>query len=1251
MAAVGDLDEFQLIRPLGRGGMGEVYLGHDTVLERPVAIKLIGARDPDTSSRERFLTEARAIARLSHPNVVAIYRVGTTRDGRPYLVQELIRGTSLDHAERPMPWRTVCELAVGIARGLEAAHRRGILHRDVKPANVMVDEHGTPRLLDFGLAELSGAAELASVVDVGGLELAGARTSPTYPGLEDTADVVVTAVPETPVANPTGTAASLDVRARGVPTARGVVLGTPRYAAPEVWRGARATVQSDLYSLGVMLYELLSGEPPYPQTSMSELEAAVRAGQARPLAERDLDAPPALARIVTRCLAVDPVARPSSAAEIAHELEAALVEARAVPDGNPYRGLRAFDAEHRGLFFGRGVDVSVLVDRLRNEPLITVVGDSGIGKSSVCHAGVAPAVEAGALADGRRWRVISLAPGRAPWTRLRDALAMDARRDTELVRALRVGRGDGVLLVVDQLEELVTLSEPAETSRFVEELAAIGDGVPGVKALLAVRGDFLTRVAALPDLGAPISRGLHLLRVLSRADLREAVVGPARAKGVRFETDAMVDELVGAAADTPGALPLLQFTLAELWQARDQVTGVLPAIALAELGGVDGGLARHADAVLFALGPDRRSAARQIVLRLVTPSLTRAVRERDELVGDDPLAASVLESLVRGRLVVARDTVEGTPTYELAHEALIRGWGTLRDWLDAAAGQHAARNRLIASATEWRRLGRKADLLWSRRQLDEVLDLTELAEGEREFVRASQRVLRRRRIARLGAIAAVPLIAAGVLAAVRFEASRRRDHAVGERVTAAEAHEARAHQLAEEAARARAEAFALFDAGTSGEERWADALRLAAEANAAYREATAQLEAAFLLDPGSVRTQMARVLWSQAELAEAQHDRERVDDLVSRLGAFDPSLHAAWSRPARLVIELDRPARIAIHARADGPGPTIAGGFDATPVITGEGTRLEHELVAGSYVSVIEMPDGLVVRDPVLLARGERLARSLQPPPRSSVPEGFVYVPAGRFLYGASGDEGIRRWLLAEPLHERRTGPYLVGRTEVTFAQYLEFLRSLPPDERTRRLPAGGGTAQSVQLVERAGRFVLTIRPGKTAYTVEENEALIYAERTTPRPMQWERLPVAGITWDDAVAYASWLDRSGRAPRARLCTAREWERAARGADGRWFPHGNTLRAQDANHDATYGGRSGYGPDEVGSYPRSDSPFGVADLAGNVWEWVADDAGRLYAKGGSFYQAPNSARVENRNAVERTQRELRLGFRVCADVAR
>jgi eukaryotic-like serine/threonine-protein kinase len=1327
-----DLEEFRLVRLLGRGGMGEVYLGHDTILDRAVAIKVIRAATADAASRERFLTEARAIARLSHPNVVTIYRVGTTHAGRPFLVQELIRGASLDQLPRPVGWRKVCELAIGIARGLEAAHRRGIVHRDVKPANVMIDEHGTARLLDFGLAKLSALAE-SSAAWAGpeadqaarpGAPPSGSRTdssvAETSDPVAETSDPVAETrdpVAETrdPVAvradlpepapgianlsataggatlTPAGGASSRPRQSTGLvslpsaataaelaePTAVGSdpasgsaalagdaaatppgrVVGTPRYAAPEIWRGEPASVRSDLYSLGAMLYELLAGAAPYPQTQPGELRAAALAGAARPIDELVPEVDPRLARLVMACLAPEPAGRPGSVAAIAHELEAMIVGAPAIPAGNPYRGLRAFDAAHRGLFFGRGADVDALVDRLRGEPLVVVVGDSGIGKSSVCHAGVVPVVLTGGLGDPRRWRVVSLAPGRTPWIALCDALGLDpaiAVPADELVRRLRPDRSAGILIAIDQLEELVTLSAPAEAVRVAEVIAAIAGGVPGVKALVAVRGDFLTRVAALPELGAPMTRGLHLLRVLSAADLREAVVGPARASGVRYETEAMVNELVDAVADNPGALPLLQFTLAELWCARDTAGGRLPARALDQLGGVAGGLARHADAVMFALGAGERSAARGIVLRLVTAGRTRAVCEADELTGGAPVAAAALESLVRGRIVVARDTMAGTPSYELAHEALIHSWGTLGDWLDDAAGQHAARNRLQASAAEWQRLDRRDDLVWTRRQLDELRALDGLTAVERAFVAASRRRERRRRLARVAAIAAVPLVALAIFGGVRFEAARARGAAVAARLATAKLHHAAASQLAERAAAMRTAAFAGFDADdrVSGEAWWVEARRLGGEAHARYGDATAELEAAFVIDASAVRPQMAAVLWAQAELAEVERRPELGAELLRRLAAYDPERAARWSQPGHVVLELDRPARVTVHAFGPGTaGRKLAGGFDARPVAERSGARIDVELRPGSYLSVIAMPDGLAVHDPFVLGRGERYERAIVVPTRASIPAGFLYVPAGRFLYGASGDEVMRRDQLgAQPLHTVHGAGFAIARHEVTYGDWLGFLRALPREERVARSPAGIG----VNLIEQDGRFALTLKPATgQVHRAQEGALLRYPGRKSRSNVRWEQLPVSGISSVDALAYTRWLDRTGRVPRARLCSLREWERAARGADGRSFPHGEVLGPSDASFDETYGRNpASYGPDEVGSFPASHSPFGVADMVGNVWEWTVDSKGGYWFRGGSFYQGAISALSNNANRpADPSQRDVKIGLRVCADLAR
>lgn len=352
----GELEEFRLVRPLGRGGMGEVYLGYDTVLMRAVAIKLIGSGN-SAVRRERFLTEARAIARLSHPNVVAIYRVGSTHDGRLFLVQELIRGESLDRVPRPMPWREVCQLAIGIARGLESAHRRGILHCDIKPANVMLDDSGVPRLIDFGLARLSAASEsweaiageaAATQSDVLATAWAapssapcrspGTRLEPSHASADgnvaETWDLPAVGVPDRPPPRRRDLCnAILGGLARDGPpraptsASTGGLVGTPRYMAPELWHGEPANVRSDLYSLGVMLYELLVGTVPHLQTDREELRRATLSGAVRPIHELAPDTPAALMRLVMRCLALDPHARPSSAALVAQELAASLVGA------------------------------------------------------------------------------------------------------------------------------------------------------------------------------------------------------------------------------------------------------------------------------------------------------------------------------------------------------------------------------------------------------------------------------------------------------------------------------------------------------------------------------------------------------------------------------------------------------------------------------------------------------------------------------------------------------------------------------------------------------------------------------------------------------------------------------------------------------------------------------------------------------------------------------------------------------------
>jgi len=228
---------------------------------------------------------------------------------------------------------------------------------------------------------------------------------------------------------------------------------------------------------------------------------------------------------------------------------------------------------------------------------------------------------------------------------------------------------------------------------------------------------------------------------------------------------------------------------------------------------------------------------------------------------------------------------------------------------------------------------------------------------------------------------------------------------------------------------------------------------------------------------------------------------------------------------------------------------------------------------------------------------------------------------------------------------------YLIARHEVTFAKWIEFLDDLPADERKRRTPIAVTPQMSLALSEVGPKkWKLQLAPSAEAHVAEIGQKIYYRGRTRRAEQDWMQFPVGAISFEDATAYAAWLDRTHRVPGARLCNEYEWERAARGADGRTFPSGATLEPDDANIDVTYGREpTAFGPDEVGSHPRSRSPFGVDDMAGNVWEWTrsVENVDAPVTRGGGYYQGELSARSVNREAGEPTQRHVWLGVRLCA----
>ena len=262
------LSQYRVVSKLGAGGMGEVYLAEDTNLKRQVALKVMPPEMAQHPERLlRFRREAEAVAALNHPNIVTIHNIEEI-DGKRILVMELIEGESLDRKLRPggLSLSEVLAIAVPLTDALAAAHEKGIVHRDLKPANIMIRPNGQVKVLDFGLAK-------------------------------------VTALPEGPLAGEQGTRA--ETRTASL-TSEGTVMGTAPYMSPEQLQGKAIDHRTDLFSLGILLYEMATGERPFRGETGLELASKILRDDPPPVRELRADLPPQLADVIEKCLEKDP---------------------------------------------------------------------------------------------------------------------------------------------------------------------------------------------------------------------------------------------------------------------------------------------------------------------------------------------------------------------------------------------------------------------------------------------------------------------------------------------------------------------------------------------------------------------------------------------------------------------------------------------------------------------------------------------------------------------------------------------------------------------------------------------------------------------------------------------------------------------------------------------------------------------------------------------------------------------------------
>jgi WD40 repeat protein/serine/threonine protein kinase len=734
------IGKYRVERPLGSGGQATTYLVYDPDLEKRVVVKRYHT---SVAGTEHFVRqEGRALARVDSDYVARCLALEHIED-QFYLVMEYIRGEQLDeyYRTRRPSFEELASLLARVAEGLCDVHDVGLLHCDIKPANIVVRKNGMPCLVDFGVAVRVGS---------GTLEMVG---------------------------------------------------GTLPYMSPEQanedWESLGQ--RSDVFGLGAVLYALLTGRPPYVGQTRDQVVERAKKCDFIPPSQLNPDVPRDLERICLKAMSPNLANRYRSAALLQSDLKrfsgrpkdrSTAKPQQLKPQAlgtNPYRGLTAFTEQDADLFFGREEQIERLREAFRQlhsqdaieqhtARILPILGPSGSGKSSLARAGLVATLARRPIVEDRAPRTIVVIPGAHPLETLATAFARLATNDPspiakarEFEEQLRLpganGQYDGlrrlvnhlpdvdkapILLVIDQFEEVHTLcADPRERATLIDGLIeAASDPTMRLSAVLTLRTDFLGETQDHKDLSAIIAARGMLVPVMSEDELRQAIAAPAARSGYDFDP-AVVALLVDQSRGREGVLPLLQFALVRIWEGLRG--GVDPATTLKQIGGVGGALAGEAQRIYDGLTVQDQELARRIFLGLVQLGEgTRDTRRRAPLAslvshaaGEDRIR-SVIErfSGPGARLITLSADERGEETVEITHEALFDHWKTLNGWLDASRGDIRLHRRLEEATAHWQEKGRPAGLLWRSPDLDILREFATRAEkdltaGELDFYRAS----------------------------------------------------------------------------------------------------------------------------------------------------------------------------------------------------------------------------------------------------------------------------------------------------------------------------------------------------------------------------------------------------------------------------------------------------------------------------------------------------------------------------------
>mgnify|MGYP000088107722 CR=1 FL=1 len=778
---VKSIGHFRLIRLLGEGGLGQVFLAYDTQLHRKVALKVVHpSLVQDEESQQRFLFEASTTAQFNHPNIVTIYSVGTAGE-QLYLALEHLKGETLRERMREghLSAKELIRIGHGVMDALVEAHSRGILHLDLKPENVFLTHTGRVCVLDFGLARLHSQE--------------GVFTDDEREELSSLLQMQN----------------QLHLPNKGV-------QGTPGYVSPELWGQKESTEAADIWAWGIMMLEVYRGVHPYQDIKDNLLTLAIVAlkKEAVPGLDEIKGLPSAFVEILRRCLSHSPEERPS-AEEVKKCLDTLLFPSKEVEneEKHPFRGLMSFTERHAEFFFGRSAEIAYFTDSLKNVPVLPVVGASGAGKSSFLHAGILPH-----LREEGDWKILLVRPGHKPFVTLasrclafeasgeahsgyaisssirslkspsvfeRELLQIKNKESTSLqeksvlsrqeqgelsapldlwgetvmdesledirsepegnslvdlslrfrehpeslghfLRTLAEEHQCKIFFVVDQLEELFTMvSDEEEQHAFLQAIClAADDPLDPVRVSFTLRHDFLQRLHGSAEVRDALRHMLMLWSPTKEA-LEEVITQPVKRVGYTFDEPELVREMIQAVDGEPMGLPLLQFALQMLWVRRDQNHRMLRRQSYEEMGGIGGALAQHADGIFTRLSEAESGVGRELLLRLVTSQNTRRILPQSQVLDGLPgEARSVLQLLVDARLLSVRKGAQahqGERTLELAHESLIHNWGQLRRWIEESHEDLAFLREVEESALLWQRRGSQVEETWQGSALHEAL--------------------------------------------------------------------------------------------------------------------------------------------------------------------------------------------------------------------------------------------------------------------------------------------------------------------------------------------------------------------------------------------------------------------------------------------------------------------------------------------------------------------------------------------------